>query len=304
MAGIGEDIKDVLQELGTPFKIIHVNGDEIDGESLDYEMYFEQSTEFIRQHCYSGDFQFDTEIVQGDLIEFDSKKFLMMNVKKTLFENEIVDYSNFFVETNVSGRFSRSLEVRDPISLQNQIVWSDIYEIQHITDATPIVNDVYTLTWDGVTLTTAALGVSPTTADLVDALKVSNPTDYANMPFVLTDIEDTVVLTWKEIGVIDDLAVMVKSVGSGIPITSKFNIGRSVVPGNMSVLAPMHEEMGEMQITQDKYTLFTQGFSYVKAGDRWYPDSTDPDEYYKILSVDKYRFAGLLSIKLVEDIRE
>ena len=304
MAGIGEDIKDVLQELGTPFKIIHVNGDSVEGESLDYEMYFEQSTEFIRQHCYSGDFQYDTEIVQGDLIEFDSKKFLMMNVKRTLFENEVVDYSNFFVETNVLGRFSSSVEVRDPITLKKNIVWPNIYEIQHITDATPVENDIYELTWDGVTLVSAALGADPTTADLAEALRVSNPTDYADMPFILTDDTDALVLTWKKIGVIEDLVSMVKSTGSGTPVASVYTIGRASIPANMSVLAPMHEEMGEMKVTQDKYTLFVQGFSYIKAGDRWYPDLDDPEEYYKILSVDKYRFTGLLSIKLIEDIRE
>lgn len=305
MAGIGEDIKDVLQELGTPFTIIHVNGDSVSGESLDYEMYFEQSTEFIRQNCYSGDFQFDTQIVQGDLILFDNKKFLMMNVKKTLFENEVVDFSNFFVETNVLGRFSKSFETRDS-SLKKVTIWLDNKEVQHITDATPIEDDVYALTFGEITLTTAALSASATTSDLAEALRVSDSPDYESMPFVLTHDTGKLVLSWKETGDIVDSAVMVKTVGSGTPVTSDFISGedRDSIPGTMLVSPPSNEEMESVDIILDKYTLFTQAHNYVVPGDRWYPDINDQDEYFKVLSVDKYRFDGLLSIKLTEDIRE
>lgn len=205
MVGIGDDIKDVLQELTTPFRIIPLTGAEIVGEYLDYEMYFEQSTEFIRQYAYSGTFQYDTQVGAGDLITFDNKYFLMMNIKKTLFENDVVDYSNFFIECNVLGRVSRGAEVRDGITKEITVTWNTIQDNVH---------------------------------------------------------------------------------------------------GTMVVNAPDDQNLGGVSVIYDKFTLFTQGYTDLQAGDRWYPDVTDLTEYYQILSVDKYRFTGMLTMKLIEDSRE
>lgn len=203
--GIGPDIKDVLQELGTPFTITKLDGSVITGEYLDYEMYFEQSTEFIRQFAYSGDFQYDSEVEGGDLIQFDNKTFLMMNVKKTLFENEAVDYSNFFIFCNSLGRISKAVSTRDPDTKINSIVWETVQDNVH--------------------------------------------------------------------------SCMVST-------------------------APNTEDIGSMSNINDKFTLFTQGFPGLVSGYRYYPDITDLTEYYHIMTIDKYRFAGMLTMKLIEDSRE
>lgn len=204
-AGIGPDIKDVLQELGTPFTIIKLDGRVITGEYLDYEMYYEQSTEFIRQYAYSGDFQYDSEVTGGDLIQFDNKTFLMMNVKKTLFENEAVDYSNFFIQCNSLGRISKAVKTRDPVTKRNAIVWETVFD------------NVY---------------------------------------------------------------------------------------GSMVTNAPNTESLGMSDTINDKFTLFTQGYSGVISGFRYYPDLEDLTEYYHILTIDKYRFDGMLNMRLIEDSRE
>ncbi len=203
--GIGPDIKDVLQELGTPFTIVKLDGSEITGEYLDYEMYYEQSTEFIRQFAYSGDFQYDSKVRGGDLIQFDNKNFLMMNVKKTLFENEPVDYSNFFILCNSVGRVSKAVKTRDPVTRKNVIIWETVFD--------------------------SVNGCMVSTAANTDAL-------------------------------------------------------------------------GSVNIINEKFTLFTQGFSGIISGYRYYPDITDLTEYYHILSIDKYRFSGMLTMKLIEDSRE
>ncbi len=203
--GIGPDIKDVLQELGTPFTIVKLDGSEITGEYLDYEMYYEQSTEFIRQFAYSGDFQYDSKVRGGDLIQFDNKNFLMMNVKKTLFENEPVDYSNFFILCNSVGRVSKAVKTRDPVTRKNVIIWETVFD--------------------------SVNGCMVSTAANTDAL-------------------------------------------------------------------------GSVNIINEKFTLFTQGFSGIISGYRYYPDIADLTEYYHILSIDKYRFAGMLTMKLIEDSRE
>ena len=205
MAGIGSDIKDVLQELATPFTIFKLDGSVINGEYLDYEMYYEQSTEFIRQFAYSGDFQYDSTVQGGDLISFDNKYFLMMNVKKTMFENEAVDYSNFFIECNSIGRISYPVETRDINTKKKTIVWTTLFDTIHAT---------------------------------------------------------------------------------------------------MTPNASKDEEIGSTRNLLDRFTLFIQGYSGVLPGYRYYPNINDLTEYYHISSIDKYRFSGLLSIKLIEDSRE
>ncbi len=127
MAGIGEDIKDVLAELGTPFIIYKSNGTMISGEYLDYEHYYEQSTEFIRQFCYSGDFSYDSKVENGDLLFFDDKYFLVLNVKKTLFESEAVDFSNFFIVCNcTNGIFKKEINTRDAGTKKATTSWVNV----------------------------------------------------------------------------------------------------------------------------------------------------------------------------------
>jgi hypothetical protein len=127
MAGIGDDIKDVLQELGTPFKIHKVDGTVIVGEYLDYGHFYDSSTEFIRQFVYSGDFQYDSKVDYGDIISFDGKFFLVTNVRATLFENSTVDHSNFFVWCNKIGWFGKETKVRDPQTMENTILWQAVH---------------------------------------------------------------------------------------------------------------------------------------------------------------------------------
>jgi hypothetical protein len=189
MAGIGEDIKDVLQELGTPFTIIKLDGTVINGESLDYEMYFEQSTEFIRQFAYSGDFQYDSKVTGGDLIQFDNKTFLMMNVKKTLFENEPVDYSNFFIQCNSLGRISKEVSVRDPDTKKKSIVWETVCDNVYgcmVTNATNTdvlgstnaINDKYTLFTQGFPGIISGFRYYPDIEDLTEYYQILSTDKY------------------------------------------------------------------------------------------------------------------------------
>ena len=132
-------------------------------------------------------------------------KIKCLNVKKTLFENEPVDHSNFFIETNTLGRISRGGEVRDPITKEIVTIWATV------------LDNVY---------------------------------------------------------------------------------------GTMVSLATADNSMGSVTTTLDRFTLFIQGFTSVRPGDRWYPDVTDLTEYYQIMEIDKYRFTGLLTLKLIEDARK
>lgn len=130
MAGIGDDIRDVLQELGTPFTIYRIDGTIITGECMDYDFYADQSTEFIRQFCYSGDFQYDSQVKNGDIITFGDKYFLIMNVRQTLFEREGVDYTNYFIECNTLGKFSRQTPIRGA-DYKSTVSWTTLHDNIH-----------------------------------------------------------------------------------------------------------------------------------------------------------------------------
>jgi len=72
---------------------------------------------------------------------------------------------------------------------------------------TTLGNYAYTLVVDDVTLTTAAIGSSPSITTLANALK--NDADYATAPFTITPVyEDTLFIEWKTAGVQADSAVL------------------------------------------------------------------------------------------------
>lgn len=204
--GIGDDIKDVLQELGTPISILKLDGSIISGEYIDYEHYYEKVTEFRRQFCYSGDFQFDSAVKQGDVISFDDKSFLMMNVKRDLFEGEAVITSNYFIECNVTdGVFKRNMETRDPVTRRLSSGWTNLHE---------------------------------------------------NCNAVMVE---------KEVRI--------------------------------------HPEQ-VMNFSLHHFTLYTMAYPDIVVGDRWFPDAANTSEYYKVMSISKFKFAGLLTIDLQEDARD
>ena len=123
MAGIGDDIKSVLQELGTPVTIHKPDGSIITGEYVDYDMYFEQSTEFIRQNCYNADYQYDTQADFGDVLDMAGIMVMIMNTKPTRFEDEVVINNGFMIEMNCVGKFARRSQTR--VNMEPVVSWVD-----------------------------------------------------------------------------------------------------------------------------------------------------------------------------------
>lgn len=128
---IGPDIKDVLDELGTPFNIHHIDGSVStpSAEKLDYDTYPDHSSEFIRQFFYTVALPYTTIVAKGDIISFNDTFFLVTNLTPSLFENGIVDYVAVLFRCNVFGgiiqRFSDSPGFSaDYTRLPN---WTDIY---------------------------------------------------------------------------------------------------------------------------------------------------------------------------------
>jgi len=107
-----------------------------------------------------------------------------------------------------------------------------VVEIQSITEDTLAENDVYTLTYDGVTLTSIAADATPSTAELITSItEGDNAANYAAMPFTITAGSSALTLTWKTAGAVVSLVTAEKTTGSGTPIVSR------TVTGSFSVLS-------------------------------------------------------------------
>ncbi len=134
-----------------------------------------------------------------------------------------------------------------------------IAEVQSITDATPAQNDVYALTFGGSTITTAALGATPSTASLVTALQAA--TGYAAMPFAITAGTDAITLTWKVAGAVTGTASMEKTTGSGTPETTVTTEGADADQDGTSA-----EDLGAITAIDRTYANSTQAAITVTTG--------------------------------------
>jgi len=113
---IGDDISEVLEELGASVEVTPVTGPIVTGEFIIAKNYPEQSTEFIRQNCWSGTIAYDSVITEGFILSFSGIKTIVMNVKPDVFEDSTIIKNIFMVETNVEGRFGNIVKQRDPIT--------------------------------------------------------------------------------------------------------------------------------------------------------------------------------------------
>ena len=179
MAGIGDDIKEVLQELGTPFSTFRTSkidalvntlddsvvidcgtsGVVISGQYIDLEEMKERRIDVLGRLCVIGNTHYDAVVDCGDIISFGGKKYLVFDVKPNMFENAPVDSLLLFLECNVVGRFSRSKEVRDPQTYQTTVQWQDRFcgvdAVEIEKDAvisSPNYNDRIDLSLNNVTL--------------------------------------------------------------------------------------------------------------------------------------------------------
>lgn len=145
MAGIGDDIKEVLQELGTPFTIYRASktdelvesvnesvvincstsGITISGQYLDLDESKERRIDVLGRLSFIGNTHYDSLVDFGDIISFMGKKHLVFDVKRNMFENTPVDTFLLFLECNVAGRFARAKEVRDVQTYQTTVQWQD-----------------------------------------------------------------------------------------------------------------------------------------------------------------------------------
>lgn len=108
MAGIGADIKEVYEEIGTAVTVLRDVGN-VSGEYIDFELNRQVTKPFIREFFVEAFLPYDSEIENGDVVEFDvtGDRYLVMNRTPELVENEVIQYQSVFYKCNVSGELLR-----------------------------------------------------------------------------------------------------------------------------------------------------------------------------------------------------
>jgi sorbitol-specific phosphotransferase system component IIA len=79
----GEDIKEVYQEIGTPFLLYKFGSTDPLEEKGMTERYTEQSTEFIRQYVIVLNVWYDSNVEPGDLIDLQEKNYIITSKDPT-----------------------------------------------------------------------------------------------------------------------------------------------------------------------------------------------------------------------------
>lgn len=125
MAGIGDDIKDVIDELGTTIAIYKYNGT-VYNEKADFTNYPTNSSEFIRNFFSSLDLVYDTQLVSGDIIGLGGAYFLATYIFPEIFEDSLVDNQAALYRCNVYGSLKRLTIVRNPSTLIDEHTWGVI----------------------------------------------------------------------------------------------------------------------------------------------------------------------------------
>lgn len=99
---IGPEIKEVLQEVGATYTILREGGN-ITGEKTYYKTNSQVTKPFIREFFLEAWFQYDTQAVGGDYIQFSTTGdiFIVMNSTPYLFENTAIRYDVVLYKCNV-----------------------------------------------------------------------------------------------------------------------------------------------------------------------------------------------------------
>jgi hypothetical protein len=109
MSEIGNDIKEVFEEVGTGYAFSHEGVQSASGEFLVYEINAQVTKPFVREYFLECEVPWDSGIGVGDHITFDdARNFLCMNKTPEHFENEVILFQAVLYKTNVIVDLFRS----------------------------------------------------------------------------------------------------------------------------------------------------------------------------------------------------
>ena len=147
MDSIGNDVKEVLIELGTKFEVYSsgITSDPYVIGYLDYEGYPDQSTLFTRMFSLIATIAYDTTAEVGSIIRNvrQNTHHLVSNKVATLFEDEVIEHQLYLFLCNFVGSFSHFSDSPEYDEEYNRIEPWEPYLIDVrgcLVDATMITN--------------------------------------------------------------------------------------------------------------------------------------------------------------------
>lgn len=134
---IGDDIKEVFEEVGCACQLVKSDGTEVPS-FFDVEANPFHSTIFIRQNCYEAVFAYDLNIENGDIVRFDGLSTLVMTLKPEYFEGGHVVKNAYLILCNATtGVLSRRHSERVEYRASNTwpVVYEDVTGLQYASTA-------------------------------------------------------------------------------------------------------------------------------------------------------------------------
>jgi hypothetical protein len=124
--GIGDDIKEAFEDVGSHYTIKRKSGNNLSGEYSVYEITEQNLRPFAREFLYAASLPYDTDVIEGDVLVFDDgRHFLMANKSTEQFENTAIVYECLLIKCNVlSGEILRASESWNANTYQKVPSWS------------------------------------------------------------------------------------------------------------------------------------------------------------------------------------
>lgn len=112
---IGPDIKDALKEVAITATILRDSGN-VENEYIDYDPNAQVTKPFVQEFFLECSLTYDTQIVIGDIIQFDTTtdKYLVMNKTANQFENAVISYNGILYKSNTV------VDVYRPVDIENR----------------------------------------------------------------------------------------------------------------------------------------------------------------------------------------
>ena len=136
---IGPDIKEAIVEVGLSYTIIRDSGN-IEDNYLTAKPNEQVTKPFIREYFLEAQITYDSPLVAGDIIEFDTtgNRYIVMHLTPTLFENVVIRYESVLYMTNVKVSILRPGERRNPGSYVMETYWDIIKQDVDLLLTTPL----------------------------------------------------------------------------------------------------------------------------------------------------------------------
>lgn len=96
---VGADIASVYTELGVTATILRTPTNLT--EKIQYEVNEQATNSFVREHHLNASFAYNTVIVNGDVLQFNSLSYLTTNITADDFQGSVVEYAAVLLKCNL-----------------------------------------------------------------------------------------------------------------------------------------------------------------------------------------------------------